>query len=77
MGLRENFNRNPLYFMVKTMVSGEDFPFLAIDPRNAFGFWDAGTDDGHCLVPTASFFNHSCEPNCLWVMLCLKCFEVF
>ena len=59
------------------MVSGEDFPFLAIDPRNAFGFWDAGTDDGHCLVPTASFFNHSCEPNCLWVMLCLKCFEVF
>lgn len=36
-----------------------------LEHRNAFGFWDGGDDDGCCLVPTCSFFNHSCEPNCL------------
>jgi len=38
---------------------------LGAMPLNAFGFWDGGDDDGCCLVPTCSFFNHSCEPNCL------------
>ena len=33
-GLRENWNRKPPYFMVKTMVSGVDFPLNpSIDPR--------------------------------------------
>eukprot|EP00435_Cladocopium_sp_Y103_P061279 s144_g22.t4 len=47
------------------VVKSEAASALAAMPLNAFGFWDAGTDDGHCLVPTASFFNHSCAPNCL------------
>lgn len=55
-GLMKDINSNP-----KTNLPS----IWQLEHRNAFGFWDGGDDDGCCLVPTCSFFNHSCEPNCL------------